>query len=143
LEPGLSTTADLADQVAAQLLARYGVVFKEVTSRESFSVPWREVIRALRNREARGLVRGGRFVAGFLGEQYALPDAVEALRRVRRDEREGVVVRIRAADPCNLVGVLAPGKRVVGHPSHWVVFRDGALVANEAQEQPAPAAALH
>ncbi len=142
LEPGPSTMAHLADQVAAQLLARYGVVFRELASRESFSVPWREVLRALRNREARGLVRGGRFVAGFLGEQYALPDAVEALRRVRRDERAGVVVRIRAADPCNLISLLAPGERVVAHPSHWVVFRDGALVAKEAQE-PAAVASLH
>jgi ATP-dependent Lhr-like helicase len=143
LEPRPSGAADLADQVAGQLLARYGVVFRELTSRESFTVPWRELIRALRRREARGLVRGGRFVAGFLGEQYALADAVEALRQVRRDERSGVVVRVRAADPCNLVGLLTPRERAAPHPSHWVVFQDGALVAREAPDRAAPLAALH
>ena len=131
LEPVLSAPVDLADQVAAQLLVRYGIVFRELAARESFTVPWRDVIRALRRREARGLVRGGRFVAGFLGEQYALADAVEGLRRVRREERSGVVVRVRAADPCNLVGLLVPRDRAATHPSHWVVFRDGTPVAQE------------
>src|SRR6185437_5177072 len=87
----------------------------------------RDVARALRLREARGLVRGGRFVAGFIGEQYALPEVVDALRRVRRTERTGEVVRIRASDPLNLVGVLTPGPRVPSHHSPWLVFVDGAL----------------
>jgi ATP-dependent helicase Lhr and Lhr-like helicase len=119
---------ELADRVAGQLLARYGVVFRELATRESFSVPWREVVRALRRREARGVVRGGRFVAGFLGEQYALPDAVDALRRVRRRERGGDVARVRAGDPLNLVGILIPGPRVPSSQSGWLVFRDGAYV---------------
>jgi ATP-dependent Lhr-like helicase len=118
---------DLADKVAGQLLSRYGVVFRELTARESFATPWREVLRALRRREARGLVRGGRFVAGFLGEQYALPEAVEALRRVRREERTGEVVRVRAADPLNLVGIVTPGPRVPAHHAPWLVLRDGAF----------------
>jgi ATP-dependent helicase Lhr and Lhr-like helicase len=126
-----STPADLADQVAAQLLARYGVVFRELAARESFTLPWREVVRALRRKEARGLVRGGRFVAGFLGEQYALDDAVEGLRRVRRDERTGVVVRIRVADPCNLASLLAPRERAFAPAGRWMIFRDGAPIAEE------------
>jgi ATP-dependent Lhr-like helicase len=125
---------DLADRVAGQLLARYGVVFRELATRESFAVPWRDVARALRRREARGLVRGGRFVSGFLGEQYALPEAVDDLRRVRRQERAGDVVRIRPADPLNLVGILTPGPRVPSTQSGWLVFRDGALVESAAED---------
>jgi ATP-dependent Lhr-like helicase len=119
---------DLADRVAAQLLARYGVVLRELCVRESFTVPWRDVVRALRRSEARGLVRGGRFVAGFLGEQYGLPDAVEGLRRVRRQERAGETVRVRASDPLNLVGVVTPGRRIPAHHGPWLVFVDGAFV---------------
>jgi ATP-dependent Lhr-like helicase len=122
---------DLADKVAGQLLSRYGVVFRELTARESFVAPWRDVLRALRRREARGLVRGGRFVAGFLGEQYALPEAVEALRRVRREERTGEVVRVRAADPLNLVGIVTPGPRIPAHHGPWLVLRDGAFERGE------------
>jgi ATP-dependent Lhr-like helicase len=124
-------TDDMADRVAGQLLARYGVVLREVTERESFTVPWREVARALRRREACGLVRGGRFVSGFVGEQFALPDAVEALRRVRREPRGDVLVRVSAADPLNLVGILTPGPRVPAHPGSWLVFCDGGHVAAE------------
>jgi ATP-dependent Lhr-like helicase len=131
-QPETATATDeLADRVAAQLLARYGVVFREVMARESFTVPWREVLRALRRREARGLVRGGRFVAGFLGEQYALPEAVDALRRVRREPRSGDIVRLRAGDPLNLVGVLTPGQRIPAHHGPWLVFRDGAFEGAE------------
>jgi ATP-dependent Lhr-like helicase len=118
---------DLPDRVAGQLLARYGVVFRELAARESFVVPWRDAMRALRRREARGLVRGGRFVAGFIGEQYALPDAVDGLRRVRREERTGEEVRVRPGDPLNLVGILTPGPRVPAHQGEWLVFVDGAF----------------
>jgi ATP-dependent Lhr-like helicase len=131
VDPGPSPTDELADHVAAQLLSRYGVVFRELATRESFTVPWRDVARALRRREARGLLRGGRFVAGFLGEQYALPEAVEALRRVRRTEPGGEVVRIRAADPLNLVGILSPGPRIPAQHAPWLAFRDGTLVEDE------------
>jgi ATP-dependent Lhr-like helicase len=132
-QPGATPVDELADHVAGQLLARYGVVFRELASRESFTVPWREVSRALRRREARGIARGGRFVAGFLGEQYALPEAVEALRRIRREPRADVTVVIRATDPCNLVGVVTPGARVPVHHGPSLVFRDGAFVAAESQ----------
>jgi ATP-dependent Lhr-like helicase len=132
---------DLPDRVAQQLLARYGVVFREIAARESFTVPWRDIARALRLREARGLVRGGRFVASFIGEQYALPEVVDALRRVRRTERAGEVVRIRASDPLNLVGILSPGPRVPSHHAPWLVFVDGAL-AEDAPSEPVTAASL-
>jgi len=127
---------EMADHVAGQLLARYGVVFRELVARESFGVPWREVLRALRRREARGIARGGRFVAGFIGEQYALPEAVDGLRRVRRQERTGEVVRIRATDPLNLVGILTPGPRVPAHAGTWLDLRDGAPVLTA--DRPAP-----
>jgi ATP-dependent Lhr-like helicase len=136
VEAGERPEEDVGERVATQLLARYGVVFRELVARESFTVPWRDVLRALRRREARGLVRGGRFVAGFIGEQYALPDAVDALRRVRREERTGETIRVSATDPLNLVGVLTPGPRVPAHPGRWLVFRDGAY-----EDEPTTAAA--
>jgi ATP-dependent Lhr-like helicase len=126
---------ELADRVAGQLLARYGVVFREIAGRESFTLPWREVARALRLREARGQVRGGRFVAGFIGEQFALPEAVEGLRRVRRTERTGERVRVSAADPLNLVGIVTPGPRVPANQGSWIAFVDGALVDDLADEE--------
>jgi ATP-dependent Lhr-like helicase len=122
----------LAETVAAQLLARWGVVFWDLTGRETMSVPWREVHWALRRLEARGLVRGGRFVSGFAGEQFALPEAVEELRRIRRSDRSGTVVRLSAADPLNLVGTVLPGARIPAVRTNWVVYRDGALVPDGA-----------
>jgi ATP-dependent Lhr-like helicase len=127
--PASATAADdLADRVASQLLARYGVAMRELYLRESFALPWRDIVRALRRREARGLVRGGRFIAGFLGEQYALDDAVDGLRRTRRQERTGEVVRVRACDPLNLVGIMTPGPRVPANHGPVLVFADGAFV---------------
>jgi len=116
----------LAEQVAEVLLRRYGVVFRDVVARESFAVPWREVLRALRRMEARGTVRGGRFVTGFVGEQYALPEAVDSLRRVRREPRDGERVTISACDPLNLTGVVLPGTRVASIPGRTLVLVDGA-----------------
>jgi ATP-dependent Lhr-like helicase len=121
----------LAETVAAQLLARWGVVFWDLTARETMSVPWREVHWALRRLEARGLVRGGRFVSGFTGEQFALPEAVEELRRVRRSDRTGTVVRLSAADPLNLVGIVLPGSRVPAVRTNSVTYRDGAFVPED------------
>ncbi|HVH05138.1 MAG TPA: hypothetical protein VNE71_03960 [Myxococcota bacterium] len=115
----------LAEAVAEQLLARWGVVFRDLAAREALAVPWRDVQRALRRFEARGTIRGGRFVTGFVGEQYALPEAVEMLRRVRRTERTGELVRVSAADPLNLTGVLLPGARIPAVRTREVVYRDG------------------
>ena len=124
-------TDDLAEAVAEQLLKRYGIVFRDLITRESLSIPWRDILRVLRRDEARGTVRGGRFVAGFNGEQYALPEAVDGLRRTRRKEKSGEVIRISAADPLNLVGILTPGSRVPAIHKNCVIYRDGIPVASE------------
>ena len=118
---------DLAERVAEVLLQRYGVVFRDVVAAESFHLPWRELLRALRRFEARGTVRGGRFVSGFVGEQFALPEALEALRRVRKAPRTGERVRISAADPLNLTGVILPGPRIPAVRDRSFELVDGAL----------------
>jgi ATP-dependent Lhr-like helicase len=130
----------LAEAVAAQLLARWGVVFWDLTGRETMSVPWREVHWALRRLEARGLVRGGRFVSGFTGEQFALPEAVDELRRIRRSDRTGTVVRLSAADPLNLAGIVLPGPRVPAVRTNWVTYRDGLAVPEDSTGPTAPLA---
>jgi ATP-dependent Lhr-like helicase len=122
-----------AVQAAAwMLLRRYGVVFRELLVRESNVPAWREVLVSLRRMEDRGEVRGGRFVAGFVGEQYALPEAVDLLRAHRHRQPAGQVVTVSAADPLNLVGVLVPGPRVPALSGRTVAYRDG--VAIEAAE---------
>ena len=106
-------------------------MFKTLLARETISVPWRDLLRALRRLEARGDIRGGRFVAGFTGEQYALPEAVETLRRVRRAPPNGAVVTVSAADPLNLTGIVYLGDRVPATASTRIAFRDGAPVATQ------------
>jgi ATP-dependent Lhr-like helicase len=100
-----------SDFAARQLLLRYGVLFKRLLAREKIPVPWRDLLRSLRHMELRGEVRGGRFVEGFAGEQYALPGAVELLRRVRRLENRPPLI-VGAGDPLNLQGILTPAGRV-------------------------------
>ena len=107
--------APLAGFVARQLLERTGVVFRKTLAREKQPVPWRDIARVCRTLEARGEVRGGRFVAGFDGEQYALPEAVTLLRAVRRrgENRTPILtIRVSAADPLNFRGILTPDERV-------------------------------
>ena len=116
---------DGVEAVARTLLRRYGVVFKALLARESITVPWRDLLREFRRLEARGEIRGGRFVAGFTGEQYALPEAVETLRRVRRASADGAIVTLSAADPLNLTGVVCLGERVSATASTRIAFRDG------------------
>jgi ATP-dependent helicase Lhr and Lhr-like helicase len=122
---GDSDNETIAEQVAGQLLARWGVVFWDLMARENLALPWRDVMWALRRLEARGLVRGGRFVTGPAGEQYALPEAVEELRRVRRTDRAGQTVGLNAADPLNLVGIVLPGPRVTAVRTNSITYRDG------------------
>jgi ATP-dependent Lhr-like helicase len=107
------------------LLRRYGVVFREVIARETIVPLWRELSIALRRLEDRGEIRGGRFVSGFIGEQFALPMAVESLRAMRSNESTGEIVAISAADPLNLVGILLPGARIAATSGKIVTFRDG------------------
>ena len=120
---------DGIEAVARTLLRRYGVVFKPLLARESITVPWRDLLREFRRLEARGEIRGGRFVAGFTGEQYALPEAVETLRRVRRAPADGAIVTLSAADPLNLTGVVCLGERVAATASTRIAFRDGVPIA--------------
>jgi ATP-dependent Lhr-like helicase len=126
-EPGGSglDRHDLAETVAEQLLHRWGVIFRDLAKRDDLELPWRDLQGALRRLEDRGLVRGGRFVAGFSGEQYALPEAVDHLARVRRQPRTGVRVTVNATDPLNLVGAILPGPAVPAVRTNHIVYMDG------------------
>ena len=114
---------------ARVLLKRYGVVFNRILARESLTLPWRELLMIYRRLEARGEIRGGRFVAGVTGEQFALPEAVVALRAARRAPRTGQLISISAADPLNLLGTVFPGDRVPALAANRIVFEDGAALA--------------
>jgi ATP-dependent Lhr-like helicase len=116
---------ELAEAVAELLLNRWGVVFRDLALREDIRFPWRDVQRALRRLEDRGLVRGGRFVAGFSGEQFALPSAAEQLTHVRKLPRTGERVTVNATDPLNVVGSLTPGAVVPAIRTRKVVYVDG------------------
>jgi len=113
------------------LLNRYGVVFRDVLARETILPKWRELQVAFRRLEDRGEIRGGRFVSGFLGEQFALPIAVDSLRAARKVDPTGETLTLSAADPLNLVGILVPGERVPAISGKTVTFRDGVAVRNE------------
>ena len=115
--------------VAWTLLRRWGVVFRRLLDREGDLPPWYTLLRVYRRLEAEGRIRGGRFVAGFAGEQYALPEAVTALRTARRQDKTGELVSISAADPLNLVGILTPDHRIAATPKNRVLFRDGIPIA--------------
>lgn len=118
------------EQVAMTLLRRYGVVFRRVITQESATLPaWYEVLRAFRSLEAQGKIRGGRFVAGVPGEQYALPEAVSALRAIRKQAAQRQFVSLSAADPLNLCGILEPGQRVPAIASNRLLLCDGVVVA--------------
>jgi ATP-dependent Lhr-like helicase len=119
---------ELAEDVAWQLLTRWGVVAWEVWSRESFHVPWREVVWALRRLEARGVALGGRFVVGLSGEQYALPDAAAELVKVHRRAASGEEVVVAGADPLNVTGAIMGGTRVPTRRYQSVTLRDGVVV---------------
>jgi ATP-dependent helicase Lhr and Lhr-like helicase len=119
---------EMAEAVAWQLLTRWGVVAWEVWARESYRVPWREVVRALRRFEARGLALGGRFVAGLAGEQYALPDAAELLGKVRTSAGDGSELVVAGTDPLNVTGTVLPGPRVPAVRHRQVILRDGVAV---------------
>jgi ATP-dependent Lhr-like helicase len=119
-----------AEASARQLLLRYGVVFRDLLARESSLPPWRDLLVALRRLEARGEIRGGRFVTGFVGEQFALPEALDELRAARNPGNAPCVCRVAATDPLNLVGVLSPGPRVTAIVGNAVLYLDGQAVAS-------------
>ena len=111
------------------LLRRYGIVFRRLLARETNLAPWRDLVMVYRRLEARGEIRGGRFVAGMSGEQFALPEAVGQLRRIRRLEASGLLLGISAADPLNLVGIVTPGDRIPAFATNRIVYRDGVPIA--------------
>jgi ATP-dependent Lhr-like helicase len=121
--------AKRAEIQARALLRRYGVVFRRLMAREANALPWRELARVYRQLEARGEIRGGRFVSGMSGEQFALPEAVERLREIRRTPPDGKLLSISAADPLNLTGVITAGPRVRASTTNKVVYRDGLPMA--------------
>ncbi|MBI2994067.1 MAG: DEAD/DEAH box helicase [Gammaproteobacteria bacterium] len=126
----ITTPLESLEIIVHTLLKRYGVVFRRVLERESPLPPWRELLYVLRRMEARGEVRGGRFVDGFSGEQFALPDAVGLLRNARKSADDEWIA-ISAADPLNLTGIILPGERIPAAGSHRVVFRNGLPVARQ------------
>ena len=122
--------SEAVEHMARTLLRRYGVVFWRLLEREAnWLPPWRELLYVYRRFEARGEIRGGRFVAGFAGEQFALPEAIGALREVRRKGDAGVLVSLSGADPLNLAGVLTPGPKLAGLTRNRVLYRDGIPIA--------------
>jgi len=129
LEHLATVPGDRVEFWAHQCLRRYGIVCRESLIRETSAPPWRELLQVLRRFEARGELRGGRFIAGLSGEQFALPEAVEALRALRRKESRGRYVRVSACDPLNLAGILTPGPRIPAVYGNRVVYRDGVPVA--------------
>ncbi|WP_441347443.1 DEAD/DEAH box helicase [Solimonas sp. K1W22B-7] len=116
------------EHIARVLLRRYGVVFRKLLEREPALPPWREIFYVLRRLEARGEVRGGRFVSGFSGEQFALPEAAGSLRR-HREDADAALVAVSGCDPLNLTGIIVPGERVPATPGNRVLFRGGVPVA--------------
>src|SRR5205814_5507532 len=113
---------------------RYGVVFRRLVQRESLLAPWRDIMRVYRRLEARGEIRGGRFVGGFSGEQYALPEAIGLLRSTRREQGADELIAVSGADPLNLVGILTPDEAAPAITTHRVLYRDGVpIVATEGE----------
>jgi ATP-dependent Lhr-like helicase len=123
-----SPEANKSEMLARVLLRRYGVVFKRLLVGEDLPLPWREIVKVFYRLEARGEIRGGRFVGGFSGEQFALPEAVGMLRTIRRTTTDALV-SISAADPLNLVGVLTPGNRLAALTDNRVLFQGGLPIA--------------
>lgn len=117
------------ETIALTLLRRYGVVFRRLLDRENLQVPWRDILGVYRRMEARGELRGGRFVAGFSGEQFALPEAIGSLRSMRKLPGDGTLISLSAADPLNLAGIITPGAKVPVIASNRILYRDGIPIA--------------
>jgi ATP-dependent Lhr-like helicase len=117
------------EQIGRTLLLRYGVVFRKLLERESGLPSWGELLYCFRRLEARGEIRGGRFVQGFAGEHFALPEAVSMMREVRKRRDADELVSISSADPLNLTGIVTPGKRIAAQAGHRIVYKDGKPIA--------------
>jgi ATP-dependent Lhr-like helicase len=127
---------ELAEAIGAQLLDRWGIVFRDLIQREPLALPWRDVLFALRRFEARGTARGGYFVSGFSGEQFALPEALDALHAVASRPLDGELVQLSAADPLNLTGIIVPGARVPAVYGRVVTYSDGLPIDQERRGSP-------
>ena len=128
--PGRQSNPDAVEHIARTLLRRYGVVFWRLLEREAdWLPPWRDLLHVYRRLEARGEIRGGRFVSGFSGEQFALPEAVGHLREVRRRQDNGALLSISGADPLSLSGILTPGPKLPALTGSRAVYRDGLPIA--------------
>ncbi len=119
-----------AEQIVRTLLTRYGVVFRKLLEREYGLPPWHDLLYVLRRMEARGELRGGRFVQGFAGEHFALPEAVSLLREVRKHRDSDQLISISGTDPLNLTGIITPGKRMPAQSGYRILYRDGKPVAS-------------
>ena len=117
------------EYIANSLLKRYGVIFRKLLERESALPPWRDLLYVLRRMEARGEIRGGRFVDGFSGEQFALPEAVKLIRQVKKEETNEDLVAISASDPLNLTGLITPGQKIHAKTTNRILYRNGIPVA--------------
>ena len=130
IEPAAADKPEEAIEALARvLLRRHGVVFRRMLERESIRVTWFELCRAYRRLEAQGEIRGGYFVNGVSGEQFALPEAIGLLRSIRKTPPTGALITISAADPLNLAGILTPGLRIAAISAHRILLRDGVPVA--------------
>jgi ATP-dependent Lhr-like helicase len=131
-EPGSpSTPLNIAamEHIAGVLLRRYGVVFRALLARETTAPPWHDLLKVYRKLEARGEIRGGRFVAGHYGEQFALPEAVEGLRAIRKQPNDEEICAVSAADPLNLVGIVTPGPKLPALSGNRVLYKAGVPLA--------------
>ncbi len=126
---------DVLESLAHLYLRRYGVVFRDLLAREPRAPAWRDLVRVLRRLEMRGEIRGGRLVYGFVGEQFALPEALDALRAIRREPPKGELIQLSACDPLNLVGITTPGARVPAQLGNRVSYRDGVPVIETSPER--------
>jgi ATP-dependent Lhr-like helicase len=127
---GRALAEETIEHVVRTLLRRWGVLFWRLLAREAaWLPPWRDLLMCCRRLEARGEIRGGRFVAGFSGEQYAAPEAIALLREARRRPREGHYVSLSGADPLNLAGIVTPGARLPSLAGNRLLYRDGIPVA--------------
>ncbi|MDO9118315.1 MAG: DEAD/DEAH box helicase [Nitrospira sp.] len=127
-----------AEQTARQLLRRYGVVFRDLLVRESLVQSWRDLLVVYRKLELQGELRGGRFVTGFVGEQFALPEAVEALRALRKSVGSvttGQEIKLSASDPLNLAGIILPGPKIPAVPTNFLILKDGVVVRTVLRKQ--------
>jgi ATP-dependent Lhr-like helicase len=128
--PNPADSYEHVEHIAKTLLLRYGVVFRKVLEREEGIPSWRELLYIYRRLEARGDIRGGRFVQGFAGEQFALPDALSLLKDIRKQDKTAELTVLSSADPLNLTGIITPGDRIASSSSQRLVYRDGIPMAH-------------